>query len=360
MSTNARVEYHIEIGSLRDYFNSLIEHNQQTPISAAEMFNSIKNAVLSSEIKPFLRAPNLNEKNPYYEKYLRMESEVDANVIPDFFSTEGDFYDLDRKLNISLENTNGSEFKKLFFLKMIELKNTGGQITDFLHFQLFDNFFGNRHAFAVFLWGLLEKGSNSSWWPEIDAEIRRWLANDDGPDSFIEGDSLETDLTNEVSPNKDYETVEVDGVGAEDFLAKMRNSKIEGKFTNEEIMRFFSFLYLEKGPDKNPFLCKEAVDQIFSNGLVIPNEASEIKFKLNCDLRYPKTIINYAIHTFYVHNSLSRRDKQSYLIFIGSYIEEYSDALKSKKQLNNLTSNITGAKPTRCKINWDKYLPERN
>jgi hypothetical protein len=49
--------------------------------------------------------------------------------------------------------------------------------------------------------------------------------------------------------------------------------------------------------------------------------------------------------------------KAPYLKFFGSYFREYSNALTSPRKLEMLASNISGVKSTRCKIDFDKYLP---
>ena len=41
------------------------------------------------------------------------------------------------------------------------------------------------------------------------------------------------------------------------------------------------------------------------------------------------------------------------------YIEDYANALNSKKGLESLAKNITGEKSRTDKILWDKYIPER-
>jgi hypothetical protein len=42
-----------------------------------------------------------------------------------------------------------------------------------------------------------------------------------------------------------------------------------------------------------------------------------------------------------------------------NYIEDYANALNSKKGLESLTKNITGEKSRTDKILWDKYILER-
>lgn len=104
----------------------------------------MKRAVIGSEIKPFLQSPKEVDVDPYYEKYLRIEAESFLDPIPDFFSSDGDFYDLDKKLNINIANVDDNVFQKLFSFKLLELNEKNIKLAQFLNFQLLDNFYGNR------------------------------------------------------------------------------------------------------------------------------------------------------------------------------------------------------------------------
>ena len=132
-------------------------------------------------------------------------------------------------------------------------------------------------------------------------------------------------------------------------------TKINGVLSDAQIRRFFSFLYLETSSNRKPFISKEVFDIIFANGLVIPDVTLAKKYIINCSLGSPRNQIDYAIHLLMqIHKG---GKKAPYLKFFGSYFEEYSDALVSPRKLEMLASNITGVKSTRCKIDFNKYLP---
>ena len=134
-----------------------------------------------------------------------------------------------------------------------------------------------------------------------------------------------------------------------------RGTKINGVLSDAEIRRFFSFLYLENSCNGKPFISKEVFDIIFRNGLVIPDSSLKEKYSINCSLSSPRNQIDYAIHLLMrIHKG---GKKAPYLKFFGSYFEQYSDALISPRKLEILASNISGVKSTRCKIDFDKYLP---
>lgn len=134
-----------------------------------------------------------------------------------------------------------------------------------------------------------------------------------------------------------------------------RGTKINGVLSDAEIRRFFSFLYLETSSNGKPFITKEVFDIVFGNGLVIPDSPLKEKYKINCSLSSPRNQVDYAIHLLMrIHKG---GKKAPYLKFFGSYFKEYSDALVSPRKLEMLASNLSGVKSTRCKIDFEKYMP---
>lgn len=132
-------------------------------------------------------------------------------------------------------------------------------------------------------------------------------------------------------------------------------TKINGVLNDAEIRRFFSFLYLETSSNGKPFISKEVFDIVFAKGLVIPDSPLKEKYKINCSLSSPRNQIDYAIHLLMrIHKG---GKKAPYLKFFGSYFEQYSDALVSPRKLEMLASNISSVKSTRCKIDFEKYMP---
>ena len=134
-----------------------------------------------------------------------------------------------------------------------------------------------------------------------------------------------------------------------------RGVRINGVMSDEEVRRFFSFLYKETSCNGKPFITKEVFDIVFKNGLKIPDVPLQKKYSFNCSLGSPRNQIDYAIHLFMRKNLGGK--KAPYLKFFGSYFIEYSDALVSLRKLEMLASNISGVKSPRCKIDFDKYLP---
>ena len=132
-------------------------------------------------------------------------------------------------------------------------------------------------------------------------------------------------------------------------------TRINGILSDKQVRRFFSFLYLETSSNGKPFITKEVFDKIFDNGLVIPDSPLKEKYTINCSLSSPRNQIDYAIHLLMrIHKG---GKKAPYLKFFGSYFIEYSDAIVSPRKLEMLASNISGVKSTRCKIDFEKYMP---
>lgn len=346
------VDYHIELSTLKEFANKLIESKLVT-LDAKYILDVLKQSVINSEVAPFLRKP-INVSNGYYEKYIRLEEEnAQFNTIPDFFMHEGEFYDLERNLNFSRYYVNEDLFEVLFTLKLMELHTTNHDLKLFMDFQLYDNYNGNKESYVYFLHKLLRKGSISYLLTAITNHIRQWIENSKVKiaQNIIEKEVTIEDEYGSADPKIDH-------------WEDIKNFKIEGNFTNEEIKNYFSFFYteqLEKGMNDEfgPILTKEEVDLMFSNGLVIPEKPLEKKLKLVLPPRFAKNNIDYAIHQFFSLNTLSNRDKQKYILFFANYIEDYAKALNSKKELKIISTNITGEKCQWSAINWDKYKPKR-
>lgn len=363
------VDYHIELSSMREFANSNIFTNSSIPLSITDLYENMKRAVISSGIAPFLQKPQAGTSDPYYEKYLRLDKELELDKIPDYFSHDENFFDLDQKLNINIDNVDFEVFEQLFFVRLLQLEFYHEPIKVFFQFQLYDNFYGNKEAFASFLKRLLLKNNASIIFKSVLEKIKQWafknlpiVINED----FISPNSDQSVIN---IPSKNIETVTkvfaAKQIGSikrnnwDQYLQSTQGKKIPGKFTDEEILNYFSFLFQERNSNKIPFLKEENVISIFSTGLLIPKNPLENKLQIYTDAAHPRRMIEYAIHLFYVKNSFSQRDKDDYVIFFGHYFETYAEALKSKSHLRNLASNINGKQSVKCRINFQEYLPLR-
>lgn len=350
MNYPQEIDYHIELSSLKEFANKLSE-NKVVPIDAQYIFSVLKQVVINSEVAPFLRKPITQEQDGYYNKYLRLEEENNSNnVVPDFFSYEGDFYDMDRNLNFSRAYVNDEQFQVLFGLKLIELYSLKNNIKEFLDFQLYDNYYGNKEEYGYLLHRLTSKDSISYLLPSINDKIQEWIKVNNINLALIDKEDIveiESEI-NATNPIADHWEIK-------------KNKKIDGKMNIDEIKHFFSFLYKEQfekssNNEFKPILTQEEVDMVFSNGLVIPEKPLEVKIKLNIPPRFPKKIIDYAIYKFFNVNSYTFRDKKDYILFFANYIDDYKNALNSKIALESLAKNITGDRSPKDKIKWNYYI----
>lgn len=351
MKTGQYIDYHIELSAIRNFANELILKNV-IPIDGNEILNDLKKVVINSNIRPFLLSSETGSEG-YYEKYVRLEQEYAEKTIPDFFGHAGNFYDLDEQLNISRHNIDENCFQRLFVLKMMEIDQSKLKLNHYFDFQLYDNFYGDIENFGVFLLKILSKDSVCYLWPAISVEIRQWLSKNKL--SYLEqifNPSEEDTLPDETSQSE------------KDFREVKKNFEIAGNLTIEEIRHYFSFLYKEvrsnsKYLNCQPFLPEEAVNRIFENSMVIPAKPLEPKFKLNIEPRFPKKIVDYAIHQFFNLNSITKRDMGDYVKFFANYIEDYEKALISSEALTVVRSNITGERSPKDRIKWEGYIGRR-
>jgi hypothetical protein len=345
------IDYHIELSALKEFVKKLIENNIM-PIDAQHILSVLKQAVINSEVASFLRKPITEEHDGYYKKYLRLEEENKSNnMVPDFFSHEGDFYDMDRNLNFSRAHINDVQFQILFGLKLMELEYSKANLKEFLDFQLYDNYYCNKEEYGYFLYRLTSKDSISYLLPSINEKIQQWIKENNINLAIIDKEDV----------------VEIDSVdNANNLIVDhweiKKNQKIDGKMSVEEIKHFFSFLYKEEFEKSSnyefrPILTKDEVDMIFSNGLLIPAKPLEKKVKLYIPPRFPKKVIDYAIYKFFDLNSYSHRDKKDYILFFANYIVDYENGLNSIIALESLAKNITGESSKKNNINLDAYIP---
>ena len=348
MNKISTTDYLIELTELRGFVNEQIEDGSLDSVQGMIVFKSLKDAVIGAEIKPFVQAPAKGQSSSYYEKYYKAEHhpEYAIRIIPDFFSSGYDFYDLGVILNIKRNKTRTESFKILFLLKLYLLEKTETSINGFLDFQVHDNFNGDKENLNILLYQFLENDGISCLLPETIAIINNWINNKE----IITTDS-----------NKTKEKSKENIITSSEKSISNLNAEIEikGHFSIEEIRKYFSFLYEETSANNKPFLRKEEVEEILKNGFKIPSKPIEPKYKLNVNPKYPRSIIDYAIQTLYFANNIYANDRKLYLQFLGHYIQDYQAVIESPERCKSFLSNFSGALTSRNKIKWDKYLPER-
>ncbi len=356
------IDLHIELSSLKDFINGQIYSGNPYSFDGKELYEMLKRVVIDSELKPFLTSPKDESEVNYYEKYRRQSQEKFDKFIPDFFEYEGEFYDLERIQYVYKEFTRPRDFDKLFLIKLLELKTNEYPIGEFLNFQQADNFYGQKESIDSFLYQMTANDGNCHLLQETNQVLRDWIDSQHLAilkESAIENDNSELD-DNIENNNPGPDDTSIEKIDTQEQwnneIESLRGNKIKCKWSTEQITHYFSFLYKEKSENGEPYLKKEQVEKMFENGFCIPEKQIDPLFKLNHSLRYPLKNVKYAIYYFYSKANNKSHDKLAYLLFFGSFIEDFKKYLTSNELYKSFSNNSHKA-PARNKIAWDKYRP---
>lgn len=345
------IDLHLEVCNLKDFINDQIYSGNPYSFDGKEFYEILKRVVIDAEVKPFLTFPKDQNEQPYYDNYRNRSNEEFQQPIPDFFEHEGEFYDLERIQYVYKEFTRAQDFEKLFLIKILELKSSDYSIVEFLSFQKYDSFFGEKESIDSFLYQLTEKESNCRVLGEILSEIKKWLKNElefqfnDQPISVID---IVTNSTQQIESNISQSRWDRD-------ITSLREKELPCKWNFEKILHYFSFLYLELSENGEPYLSKNDFDRIFENGFRIPAIDIQPLIKLNCTARFPLKNITYGIYDFYQKASQTNYDKKSYFLFFACFIEDYAKIKSSPLEYSSFSKNATKPKSPINKIDWSKY-----
>lgn len=113
---------------------------------------------------------------------------------------------------------------------MIELNYSTTKLHEFIDFQLYDNYNGNKDAYGYFLQRLMEKDSIFYLLPSIVSELQQW----------IKANEIHINL-NENEEDKKIENADNTTEILVDHWETKKNKKVDGKMNIEEI-RYFFFL----------------------------------------------------------------------------------------------------------------------
>lgn len=345
------IDLHIELSSLKNFINTQIDQWNPNFFFGKELFELLKRVVIDSEIKPFLTFPKNESEQLYYDNYLKRSNEQFERLIPDFFEHEGEFYDLERVQYVYKDFTRAEDFEKLFIIKLLELKSNEYSIGEFLSFQQYDSFYGQKESIDSFLYHLTENDSNCRVLGEILSEIKKWLKNElEFQFNYqpISGIDIVTNSTQQIESNISQSRWDRD-------INSLREKELPCKWSFEKILHYFSFLYLELSENGEPYLSKNDFDRIFENGFRIPAIDIQPLIKLNCTARFPLKNITYGIYDFYQNASLTNYDKKSYFLFFACFIEDYAKIKSSPLEYSSFSKNATKPKSPINKIDWSKY-----
>ncbi len=323
------VDLHLHLNSLIEYFNDQRAF-RDIGLDPFKIFEAARDILVNTGQDPFLTKSE--SENPYYQKYVKLWSENDKELVPEFYFHGGDIYDLLVSEQIKKNEVAEIYFSIFFVIKIDELRKFNPEyLDDYFNFQLYDNFYGDLEYYIKYLDELPAIAPNFRQLPEI---VNDWVKK---------------------NPQKESKTKNIVTEWS-DFLSKKVNYKIPGKLTDEEIKKFFTF-FSDEVKNEGSYLKKEEVAILMQNGLTIPPSPLEKKFKLSFNNKRYKKTVDYSIHKLYKSNTLTFQDKSDYILFFAHFIEDYAPALNSRHELQLIQSNISGKEPKRYPVKWDNYLP---
>jgi hypothetical protein len=346
------IDLHLELSNLRNFVNDQINSENPYSLDGKEFYEILKRVVIDAEVKPFLTFPKDESEINYYEKYRRQSQEVFNKLIPDFFEYEGEFYDLDRVQYAHKDFIRAEDFERLFIIKLLELKSNNYPLREFLTFQQFDSFYGQKESIDSFLYQLTEKDSNCHLLQKLCQLLKDWIGSQSL--ELLEQSSEES----KVADESDSIIEQVDSQEEwEKETESLKGKRIKCNWSMEQILQYFSYLYKEKSEDGKPYVTKEQVDKMFENGFKIPDHPIDPLIKPNFSKRYPFKNITFGINQFYTRSRIKYTDKRAYFQFFSMYIDGYARFMASPKVYENFSRNTSKALPSRTIIKWEQYLP---
>jgi hypothetical protein len=360
MQKDQYIDYHIELSSIIEFINENILTTARPIFDRDTIFEVIKKVVISSNEKPFLYENCEGFSKEYFEGYFERAKYLNPNTIPDFFEYRNEFYDLDNQIYIYRDRTDDESFMTLFIINLLVIQKNGWDVSAFLNFQLQDNFHDNKYYYFNFLHRIIRRETNQKLFSSIITPIVDLVES-----AAYAGNIIEEDIEPEVEEVATYISgkqidSEANTYEWNEYLNSRKEFVLSSTFSLQETQHFFSFLYNEKSVGGKGFLPKKQVEKIFKDGLKIPKEPLQHKFKLNVDFRYPKKLVDAGIHKFYNKHSNQNIQKKELLLFLGSYIEDYSKVFESKNALETQSKNIRNYTEAGKRIVWNKYLPSKH
>lgn len=362
------------------YFRGRRANPDKTAIN--DLYELLQPFYLQEKHKPFIDA---SDESDYAKRHrVQYQNREKEDGCLDFFFCKGNAYDMGESCEITLKDYNLLSFQNLFVLKLRQYFDGLVHLSDFLKYQLKINFKNNPDRFRKFIDLSLLQFPNKidvaiikvidDWFLEINKKKSAKALRSKTKQSREQKKEspLKTELES-ITTNAEQETtttVTVSEKPTDNVLIEEKGeSRIEeglpegytpipGKFTKEDTLHFFSFLYKEKSKEDECFLSEEDVREIFKYGLAIPPVPLSQKYKLNCSLKFPKGIVEFCIYKFF-RNHTSTNNKRDILKFFASYIVDFEKALINERTLQTWSDNVTGKRPGKMTFAIKGYLPEK-
>lgn len=348
-----QMDLHIDISAIIDYYNSRVLDKQPLPFLNTHIYTCLQEAFLAAGYRPFLQRPLLGKDSDnafsYYQKYQNALQNWTYETIPDFFEKDGDFYDLSRSCFVRREDVGDESFTVLFLIKFLEIIDfSENDVAAFLDFQLYDNFFGDQSEYIFFLRELPAIAKDCRQLPAIVRNIDIFFSKD----PYIKFEGV-ADNGSSIENERQFKKLK----RWNEFINSRKGFSIPHTWSIDDVKQFFSFLYDRRASFNEALLTKEQFETIFKDGLVIPSQNIQTKFKLNTSSRSPLKLLDAAIYRFwYIHKS-GNWFKMDLVLFFASFLVDYERVLFSKKELDSVSSNIT-SKLNKYSERLDKYMPK--
>jgi hypothetical protein len=327
-----------------------------------DLYEFLQQFYLDAQHEPFIES---SDKTAYAE-IQRQQCYNMRNAVapPEWFMCKGKVYMMSIPCEVSLNDYNQIEFQRLFILKLRQYFDGLIHLKGFLKYQLDYNFKSKPSDFQEFL-----RVSLLQYESLIDRKITNVIddffigisiADLKAPANLNEGNIItEEKKVSKHDALQIQDTVELQAIGpaAHESIPE-GYQPVPGNFTREETKEFFRFLYKEVSKEGKSFLLESEVPEMFKYGLAIPPAPPAKKYKLNCSLKFPKSIVEFGIYKFFYLHTTSQH-KKDILKFFANYLVDFEKVLKSEVDMRTWSSNVVGNRPSRMKFAIGEYFPER-
>ena len=316
----------IDIYDIWSYeFNAMKETGQT--VIYDKLLKHIEPIIYSSS-QPFLRSeetPNSSDLKYITDYETRYQNRSTA-----YFRSEGDYYFYEQHIIVPLTEDRSEQFYYLFALKMRQYRDYLLGLDNFLYYQLKTNFKKDKTFFMYFIKTIL-----------IDF-------------SELLGDAYarKIDLW-EQSFKESYYDKKQDQDQDQDLYADAEGwKKIPIFSSDQQIMRYFSFLYQEKTDNGRPLLARADFEQLFRMGFSIPPFPLKHKLKLNLTPKYRKSILETTV--FYCFNNFAQNQKNKLIFqkFLAYHFEDFSQ-YQTDEELKKWGKNFCAGKLNKKDIPFD-------
>jgi hypothetical protein len=233
----------------------------------------------------------------------------------DIFEWRGECFSYSKNEHIVQPDNNRPDFAFLFALKLRQFRQNLIGLDEFLVHQFKTNFQEDTKAFMYFL-------------------QRIYVAYDQLFGATSQKFKETIDLWEQNYKQEPGDTL----------LQKDLNwSKIVVSLTDDQVMAYFSFLYLEKNNHGIPYLEKSEVEKLLEFGFKVPPKPLLKKFRLNLTPQHRKSILEICVYILFDKYALNLKNKLPFLQFLAFQFEPF-EKYQGSEELKKWGKNFTPQK----------------